>query len=132
MKSMDDLPKPTVTQPQPPVGSMAKETAPPAGRVESPLITGVGSEVELSPEVKKAGVTVKSDTITVPAPVQQLGVTPVGPSMPAPSKAATTNLPLSDDQIAKGLHQSIMSSWRWLAEWCKRQLLQAKKIFIST
>ena len=31
-------------------------------------------------------------------------------------------LPLTDDQIKKGLHHKIWEGIRWLAEWCARQL----------
>lgn len=31
-------------------------------------------------------------------------------------------LPLTDDQIMKGLHHKIWESIRWLAEWCVRQM----------
>lgn len=132
---MDSLPTTSKTspvfppppQPQPPVvsGGMAKEVAPISeSPVEAPLITEVGKEVTLNPEVSGAGVRMQSDTIEVPRPIQQLGVTAVGPSAAMPAAAPTIVLPLTDDQIAQGLNQSILSSWRWLAEWCSRQLRQ--------
>jgi hypothetical protein len=31
-------------------------------------------------------------------------------------------LPLTGDQIEKGLHHQVWESIRWLAEWCKRQI----------
>lgn len=31
-------------------------------------------------------------------------------------------LPLTDDQIKKGLHHHVWEAIRWLAEWCLRQL----------
>lgn len=124
----DDLPKPTISPPASAVGSIAKESAPLTGHIEAPLITEIGKEMELPPEVAKAGVSIQSDTVVLPPPVAQRGVKPVGAQAPA-SAAATIALPLSDDQIAKGLQQSLTTSWRWLAEWCKRQLLQARKLF---
>ncbi len=39
----------------------------------------------------------------------------------APQKPKVT-LPLTDDQIKKGLHHKIWEGIRWLAEWCVRQL----------
>lgn len=134
---MDDLPNTPKITPQTlstgggsPVGSMAKESTPPVGNVEAPLVTEVGKEVSLSPEVKKAGVTVTSDTVVLPKPVQHMGVKQVGQSAPVPP-IPTVTLPLSDDQIAKGLHQSLLTSWRWLAEWCTRQLKQAHVLLKS-
>lgn len=134
MKPMDTLPKPTTTSslpvsPPPPVGSMAKEVTPVSENTEVSRITEIGKEVELPPEVKKAGVTIKSDTVILPKPVAQMGVTPVGSA--APVSSPPTKVPLTDDQIAQGLHQSILSSWRWLAEWCARQVKLTHK-FVTT
>jgi len=39
----------------------------------------------------------------------------------APQQPKVT-LPLTDDQIKKGLHHKIWEGIRWLAEWCLRQL----------
>ena len=39
----------------------------------------------------------------------------------APQKPKVT-LPLTDDQIKKGLHHKVWEAIRWLAEWCLRQL----------
>lgn len=129
----DDLPKTKTspTQPAQSVGSTTKETAPLTGHIEAPLITEIGKEVELTPEVTNAGVSIQSDTIVLPPPVTQLGVKQTGVQAPPPATTTTVVLPLSDEQIAKGLQQSLTTSWRWLAEWCKRQVLQAKKIFGS-
>ncbi len=122
---------PAGVQPQP-TGGMAKETGPHISFVEAPLMQEVGQEAELSSEVSKAGVTIRPESISLPPSVQSLGVKQVGvagPSVVAPVTSA--QLPLSDDQIAQGLHQSIMSSWRWLAEWCTRQLKQTHFILQS-
>lgn len=109
----------------PATGSMAKEVAPlPSAPAETPTRTETGKEEELSAEVMKVGVRMSKDIIELPKLVQQMGVTSVSPQA-APVAAPAITLPLSDDQIAKGLHQSIMTSWRWLSEWCKRQLQQA-------
>lgn len=116
---MNDLPNTNQPPAPPPVGSMAKETAPVIETIESPIITEIGQEVGLPPEVKKAGVTMQSETVALPTPVQQLGVTQTG--APPPLKPASVVLPLTDDQIALGLKQSLSQSWRWLSEWCKRQ-----------
>lgn len=126
----DDLPKVNPIPPQPTqsVGSMAKETTPLTGHIEAPIITEIGKEVELPPEVVKAGVSIHSDTVVLPPPVIQLGVKQTGVQA-SPPITTTIALPLNDDQIAKGLQQSLTTSWRWLAEWCKRQLLQARKLF---
>lgn len=113
------------------VGSMAKEVAPVTGAVEAPPMAEVGKDTELSPEVRMAGVSMKSDTIELPHLVQKMGVSAVGPAAPPASQVAAITLPLTDDQIAQGLHQSLLSSWRWLAEWCERQLKQAHILLTS-
>lgn len=134
---MDDLPNTNQSTapipPQPPssqaqVGSMAKEVVLPTVSAEVAHISEVGRETELPPDVKNAGVTLQSDTIELPKPVAHMGVTSVHPannSLPEP----VISLPLSEDQIALGLHQSLFSSWRWLAQWCTRQLAIAHGTF---
>lgn len=108
------------------MGNMAKEAEPQTTPFEAPQLTEIGKDTGLPPEVKTAGVSMQSDTIELPHIVSQMGVTAVGPAAPpVAGAAATITLPLTDDQIAQGLHQSLLSSWRWLAEWCDRQLRQA-------
>lgn len=34
----------------------------------------------------------------------------------------TVTLPLTEDEVAVGLHQQVFDSLRWLAEWCVRQV----------
>jgi hypothetical protein len=112
---MNDLPTP-VAGANP---SINKEQE--TGRVtEAPFRPAV-PETEVSPEVVASGVKVQPTTIPIPPQVGALGVRPAGQNIP-PAPAGT--LPLSDDQIALGLKQSIRSSWRWLAQWCLRRLKQ--------
>lgn len=89
---------------------------------ETSLITEVGQELPLPPEVIKAGVTIHPTSVVLPKSVQQMGVKVVGNTIPKQTKTVT--IPLTDDQIAKGLKQSITSSIRWLATWCVRRLKQ--------
>lgn len=81
-----------------------------------------GQEVEVSPEVITSGVKVQPTTIPIPPSVSAMGVAPAGENIPQQQPAVT--LPLSDEQIAQGLRQSVWSSWRWLAQWCVRRLKQ--------
>ena len=94
--------------------------------VEQPTLKDVsGKEIELPKEVAAAGVRTQPTTVQLPQVVTQMGVAPVGQAvMP---QAPAVALPLTDDQIAQGLKQSITSSWRWLAEWCIRKLKQLQK-----
>lgn len=127
---MDTLPDPAPAGNKPistntPISqtSANKEIEGGVGLGEAGLRDTSGVEVELPREVASAGVKVRPTTVAIPQPVAQLGVKPTGanvPSQPAPAVA----LPLTDDQIAMGLHQGIASSLRWLAEWCVRRLKQ--------
>jgi hypothetical protein len=108
--------------------------APPSGanpstnkEQETGMVTDVpfrpaGEETEVSPEVVASGVKVQPTTIPIPSAVSAMGVRPAGQNIPPADPAVS--LPLSDDQIAQGLKQSVWSSWRWLAQWCIRRLKQ--------
>ena len=82
-----------------------------------------GKEVELSAELSQAGVTISPTSISLPPPLTKMGVAPAGLNVTVGTGSSVT-LPLTDDQIALGLHQSVTSSWRWLAEWCVKKLKQ--------
>jgi len=41
---------------------------------------------------------------------------------PTKNQNAKVTLPLTEDQIQKGLHHQVWESIRWLAEWCMRQV----------
>jgi hypothetical protein len=41
---------------------------------------------------------------------------------PAVSQSPRVILPLTEEEVRKGLHQKVWESIRWLAEWCARQL----------
>ncbi len=99
------------------------------GSSELPL-TAVGMEGELPKEVIGAGVKVQPTSLSVPPVVQKMGVQPVG-GQPATVSSSAVALPLTNDQIAQGLHQSITTSWRWLAEWCVRKLKQLHRVLKS-
>ena len=81
-----------------------------------------GQETELPKEVAAVGVKIQPTTVQIPQPVAQMGVKAVGDAI-RPEEPAVV-LPLTDEQIALGLKQSITSSWRWLAEFCVRKLKQ--------
>lgn len=115
---MNDLPTPSGDPPA--GGSINKEQE--TGRVTEAPLRPTGQETELSPEVVSSGVKITPTTVPIPPSVAQMGVKPAGQNVPAAT--VTVSLPLSDDQIAQGLKQSIWSSWRWLAQWCVRRLKQ--------
>lgn len=86
-----------------------------------PYIKDLSREEEISTEVKEMGVTQKKENIEVPPDLQQFGVRTSGFSTTVPYKP-TLHLPITDEKIEEGLHASILSSLRWLSEWCKFQL----------
>ena len=92
---------------------------------EAPLLEEIKTDLELSPELEKAGLERRSETIHLPQDLQNMGVTAHGPAQPVSQQAATIALPLTDDQIDLALHQKIWSNIRWLGEWCVRQLRKA-------
>lgn len=102
------------------------------GKEHEPVSASVNMEAiglpeeAITDEVKEMGVEVYPETIEVPPALQKLGVSASGPSQTVVHQGAsgttTIALPISDDQVVKGLHASIASSLRWLAEWCVRQL----------
>ena len=83
----------------------------------------------VSAEVKEAGVEVTPESIELPPDLTKIGVHPLGASQPflhqGGAKTTIMSVPLSDPQIVAGLHASILSSLRWLAEWCILQLKRA-------
>lgn len=106
--------------------SAAKEKQEIGGGVEASALKEVGKEAPLPAEVTGAGVKMHPTSVPLPQSVQQLGVQQVGTT--TQPQTTSVALPLTDDQIAAGLHQSITSSWRWLAEWCIRKMKQLRNI----
>jgi hypothetical protein len=114
------VPDPVKPQTSRGLGEKEKETI-----VTKEVIREVGKEIELPKEVEEAGVELKKEEVELPPPVQELGVKLTGPAAPSPPPAVTATLPLSDDQVVKGLAAPILSSIRWLAEFCLKQLKKA-------
>ena len=125
---MNSLPiQPSTDQPIPtPVSgsSVGKEFEPTTAIIESAQDVKQAQDAELPKEVSAIGVRLQPTTIVLPRVVQNAGVQAVNPSASAIVIAPIVKLPLSDDEIAKGLHEGVISSVRWLAEWCVRRLKQ--------
>lgn len=81
-----------------------------------------GAEIELPKEVTAIGVTQQPTVVPIPQPVSQLGVKPTGTNIPIQTNTSVA-IPLSDSELAQGLHISVINSFRWLAEWCRKQLM---------
>ncbi len=90
----------------------------------------IRKELEVGPEVSEAGVEVRREEIELPSPLPKMGVTQTGAELPV--SPAPVPLPLTDDKIVTGTGAPIISSLRWLVEWCIRQLkrvhIRLKKI----
>lgn len=84
-----------------------------------------GKEAELSSEIRAVGVKQQPTHIPIPQSVASMGVKQTGPTVPL-STGSTVVLPLSQAQISQGLTQNILTSWRWLSEWCLRRLKQIR------
>jgi len=131
MKSMNDLPQQgniASSQPSQPASTpgspgLGKEGE---GISSSELpIQDVEKEVKLQKEVVSAGVKTQPTVINLPKPITQMGIKPAGPNIGV-GTGSTVVLPLTQPQIAQGLQQSILDSWRWLAVWCIRRLKQLR------
>lgn len=89
--------------------------------VESPGIEEV-KELQVPKEVA-SHITQANDTIELPPDLTKIGVQPSAPEMSVTSPTQSgPDLPLSDDQIGQGLSEKPTSSFKWLAEWCLKQL----------
>lgn len=90
-------------------------------------VKALGEEQEIHPEMQKIGVSVVRDHLDVPPDALAVGVRPSSVYTPV-STVPTITLPLDDVKIEQGLHQSILTSLRWLAEWC---IFQLKRVHIT-
>lgn len=107
------------------VGTAFKEGEPAgvsAGSESLPL-SEIGREVQISPDVRAAGVKVVPQIVPVPPQLTNHGVVPTGNNVPL-GNGSSIKLPLSDDQIAQGMETDVKNSWMWLAVWCIRRLKQ--------
>jgi len=119
----DDQTKAKPSFPQPQTGRGLGEKEKEFAGVGKEVLEEVGKEIEPAKEIEKIGVKLKKEEVKVPPPIEKLGVRPTGPAIPTPPPAVS--LPLTDDQVMKGLANPILSSLRWLAEFCLRQLKRA-------
>jgi len=86
-------------------------------------LKAVATEVMLPKEAIQAGLTVTHQSVPLPPQVIQAGVKTVGVHTPVfGQQGSGLQLPLSDNQIAQALNDSVQKSVRWLAEWCVRQI----------
>lgn len=91
---------------------------------EQEIIPSPQTEAVIPVELQEAGVEVRKENIDIPLDIERFGVLPTGAaqSVSIQSSFGTVTLPISDDVVVKGLHENILSSLRWLAEICMKQL----------
>lgn len=89
--------------------------------------TLITSEIEVSPDIEKAGVEVIKESPNIPPDVQKLGVTSAGPAAPVTANQALPNvvLPISDQAVVNGLHAKVENAVLWLAAWCMKKFKKA-------
>lgn len=120
---------PSANKQQPPSVANAtihKEHEIPLASTASEAVSEMTTEVEISPEVEKAGVTAYKETIELPPDIKKLGIAPTGSATPVVTTVVPpVVLPISDDKVVAGLHARLLSSLRWLAVWCIKKLKKA-------
>jgi len=105
-----------------PTGGFSKEGDMP--RASEPLMQEV-PEFEIPKEVG-SHVSKVQEHIEIPPDLKSIGVsTPHSHGKVSDALQKDLTLPLTDDQIGKGLKADIKSSFRWLAVWCRKQLRKA-------
>ncbi|NCN58716.1 hypothetical protein COW99_05445 [Candidatus Roizmanbacteria bacterium CG22_combo_CG10-13_8_21_14_all_38_20] len=93
--------------------------------------TGLQEAVHEYSEVKKSKEVAEhvkeiSQRPEIPKDVEKAGLQHTGPTTPVNQTTGTTvKLPLTDDEIVKGLHAHVWESVRWMSIWCVRQLKKA-------
>lgn len=99
-----------------------------APRETAPVVE-VGPPKEVGPEVKDWMERLETgEEIQLPQPVtDDAGQVILDTSAP---RQVEVKLPLTEAEIQRGLHQEIVNSIRWLAEWCRRLLKMAGTKFI--
>lgn len=86
---------------------------------EKPVVPEKETPKESGPEVKDYLTKLETgEEIQLPQPVTDDSGQPILSS--AAPQQVTVTLPLTDDEMKLALHQKIISSIRWLAEWCLR------------
>jgi hypothetical protein len=95
-------------------------------KVSEGRMVEVMEEIPTSPEVEKKlekeGYIEKVEKETAVPPVIVDDYTQQVLLKPTFSQSPKIILPLTEEQVEKGLHEKVWESFRWLAEWCLRQI----------
>ncbi len=94
--------------------------------VERPTIPEIPPEIEHAEAIAGA-------EIQLPQPVTDDTTGQVLVTSPAATQPQIV-LPLSEEEVERGLHLKVIYSFRWLAEWCKRliKLFHGRVIYRQT
>lgn len=84
---------------------------------------------EISTEMKEHGVEQVKETVELPEEVKEAGVTHADnlAAYEPPKENLVPNIPLTTQQMKKGLHARVADSLLWLVYWCMRQIKIAGK-----
>lgn len=110
---MADLP----SEPQAPTPKEKKEVAASFFKEKHPVVERPTTP-EIPPEIEHAEAVAGAE-IQLPQPVTDDTTGQVLVTSPAASQPKVT-LPLTEEEIERGLHLKVINSFRWLAEWCQR------------
>ncbi len=91
----------------------------------SEVVQEVGKQVEIPPDVEKAGVIHYKETMEIPPDIKKMGLIPTGTNVPVTSPASQVTLPVPDQIVYQGVHTQFTDALKWLAIWCMRRLQKA-------
>lgn len=137
----DSLPKIQIVKKQATTALSDLKNNPPGGPAPSG-VTPHGKEVvkeqaeevsefmrppEVPPELKEHGVEQVAETVELPPEVKQAGVETVDnlAIFEPPKEKLVADVPLTTQQMQKGLHAKVADSILWLVYWCMRQIQMA-------
>ena len=121
MAAQDDQTKKKTQDPQ--VGGKAKERLDGGGKQESTPITEYTRQVDIEPEVESWLEKLEKEDTTIQQPVidDQTGQKVLEDKDKQRGDFKVV-LPLTKDEVNKGIQHKVMDSVRWLAEWCLRMI----------
>ncbi|MBI3955567.1 hypothetical protein HY338_03915 [Candidatus Gottesmanbacteria bacterium] len=91
----------------------------------SEAVQEIGKQVEIPPDVEKAGVIHYKETMEIPPDIKKMGLTPTGSNVPVTNPTPQVTLPVADQIVYQGIHSELTNALKWLAIWCMRRLQKA-------
>ena len=118
---MSNLPNDDQTQPVIPTSSKGKEREG-VGKQEVTPITEYTRNVDLEPEVEGWLEKLEKEQTQLGQPVTDDKGQVILEDANKQQSGFKVVLPLTKDEVEKGLHHKVIDSIRWLAEWCIRMI----------